>query len=186
MISMGVQATHAILAILFIATVKADEGGVTFWKENFQMTCPTKGIFFDKDGNNIGENEIMELKYDNQKKSLYHCEYSEENSVTSYYFYVQGKVCENCFELSADIFLMVIVMDMLLTTFVMMITYRCTKNKSSAGRTQTSKGKSVFIYHRKTHFTISQATSQKSLKDERPLNHHTLSEGTYSTVNTTG
>uniref|UniRef100_A0A3Q3W4S7 Uncharacterized protein n=1 Tax=Mola mola TaxID=94237 RepID=A0A3Q3W4S7_MOLML len=73
MISMGVQATHAILAILFIATVKADE------------------------------------------------------------------VCENCFELSADIFLMVIVMDMLLTTFVMMITYRCTKNKSSAGRTQTSK-----------------------------------------------
>lgn len=56
------------------------------------MTCPTEGIFFNKSGENMGKNKIMELKYDNGKKGLYRCEYSEGNTpMTSYYFYVQGK-----------------------------------------------------------------------------------------------
>lgn len=60
-------------------------------------------------------------------------------------------MCEYCFELDAAFFGLAIVMDMLLTAFVMVITYRCTKKKSSAGLTHTAKGKNALKLIIKKH-----------------------------------
>lgn len=55
--------------------------------ENFTMTCPKAGIWYNKANTNISEGKTLELKYENDKKGTYYCEYDSEK----YYFYVQGK-----------------------------------------------------------------------------------------------
>lgn len=52
-------------------------------------------------------------------------------------------VCENCFELDATLLALVIIVDVLLTAFLMVSIYRCTKKKMSAEPTHTSKGKNA-------------------------------------------
>lgn len=51
------------------------------------MTCPKNGAWYDKDNKLFGDGISQELKYENDKKGPYHCEYDG----TKYYFYVQGK-----------------------------------------------------------------------------------------------
>uniref|UniRef100_A0A8C9Z286 CD3 gamma/delta subunit Ig-like domain-containing protein n=1 Tax=Sander lucioperca TaxID=283035 RepID=A0A8C9Z286_SANLU len=128
--SMGVRATLAVL-LLFIATVKAAEGGVTFWRETFTMTS--------KESDYIGETYTQ--NYDTKSKGLYHCEYTDGEGSESkkYYFYVKGKACKNCFELDSYVVGLAIVVDVLGTAFVMMVIYRYTKKKYSAGLSQASK-----------------------------------------------
>ncbi|KAI9541287.1 hypothetical protein NQZ68_031615 [Dissostichus eleginoides] len=167
MSSMCVRAALAVL--LFIATVEADKGGVTFWGEEFTMTCPEKGIFY-KEGNISTEAKQHTLKYDD--KGLYHCKYKDEK----YYFYVRGKTCVNCFELDATLFGLVIAADVVGTVIMMIIIYRCTKKKSSAGPTQTSKAPAR---------TGGRAPAVPS-PDYEPLNLHTRSQDPYSVVNRMG
>lgn len=52
-------------------------------------------------------------------------------------------VCENCFELDATVFGVAIILDMVLTVFVMVITYWCTKKRREAAFPHTPKGKIV-------------------------------------------
>ncbi|KAK1899861.1 T-cell surface glycoprotein CD3 epsilon chain [Dissostichus eleginoides] len=146
MSSMCVRAALAVL--LFIATVEADKGGVTFWGEEFTMTCPEKGIFY-KEGNISTEAKQHTLK---------------------------GKTCVNCFELDATLFGLVIAADVVGTVIMMIIIYRCTKKKSSAGPTQTSKAPAR---------TGGRAPAVPS-PDYEPLNLHTRSQDPYSVVNRMG
>ncbi|KAF1393769.1 hypothetical protein PFLUV_G00019450 [Perca fluviatilis] len=137
--SMGVRATLAVL-LLFIATVKAAEGQVTFWRANFTMTCPGEGNWFKKESVFNGR-EYTQV-YDGNSKGLYRCEYvTVEGSQLkkTYYFYVKGKACANCFELDSWVVGLAIVLDVLGTAFVMMVIYRYTKKKYSAGPSQASK-----------------------------------------------
>ncbi|KAM7399656.1 hypothetical protein PAMP_018906 [Pampus punctatissimus] len=142
--SKGSQAVLAVL-LLVMCTVKAENGDISFWRNNFKMICPEEGKWFKK-GELIPEIEAKEYEvvYNASTKGIYHCEYENEydeyddsgNSVISkkivkYYFYVQGRVCENCFELDANLLTVAIVVDMVGTVLMMMIIYRCTKKKSS-------------------------------------------------------
>lgn len=131
---MGVQAVLAVL-LLFTATVKA-QGGVTFWRNTFTMTCPKEGTW---QGESINTSKTLELKYDNSMKGTYNCTYEDDNKQITYYFYVQGKVCDNCYELDAMLFWLAITVDVIGTVLVMMIIYRRTKQKSSIGLTPASK-----------------------------------------------
>lgn len=174
---MGVQAVLAVL-LLFTATVKADEG-VTFWREKFTMTCPQTGTWFKKQEiTQFAEGKDVTLKYDGKAKGLYHCEYKEEEKTdtTKYYFYVKGKVCADCFELNAALFWGIIVADLMMTAFLMIIIYRFTKKKSSAGLTHASKAPAR---------SGGQAPPVPS-PDYEPLNAHTRSQDAYDTVNRTG
>ncbi|KAA8593813.1 hypothetical protein FQN60_004647 [Etheostoma spectabile] len=114
--SMGVWATLAVL-LLFIATVKAAEGGVEFWRKTFTMTCPQSGNWFRK-----GKEVQAKRLQDNEK------------SIQDDY-----DVCENCFELDSFVVGLAIVVDVLGTAFVMMVIYKYTKKKYSAGLSQVSK-----------------------------------------------
>lgn len=61
--------------------------------ENFTMTCPDSGIWY-KANTNISEGKTYNVKYENDKKGTYYCEYKREeydDGKTKYYFYVQGK-----------------------------------------------------------------------------------------------
>ncbi|XP_045930542.1 T-cell surface glycoprotein CD3 epsilon chain-like isoform X1 [Micropterus dolomieu] len=131
---MGVQAVLAVL-LLFTAIVKAQEGGVTFWRNTFTMTCPKEGTWHGESLNNSETKEqTMTLTYGNDMKEFY-CTYGD----TKYYFYVKGKACDNCYELDAMLFWLAITVDVIGTVLVMMIIYRCTKQKSSTGLTPASK-----------------------------------------------
>lgn len=133
---MGVRATFAVL-LLFIATVEADEGGVEFWRETFTMFCPENGTWFKKGVKESNVGEEYKLTYDGTNKGLFYCEYGDDK--TKYYFYVKGKACENCFELDGRLFGLVIVVDVLGTAGLMIFIFSCTKKKSSAQPSHTSK-----------------------------------------------
>ncbi|XP_031150827.1 T-cell surface glycoprotein CD3 epsilon chain [Sander lucioperca] len=177
--SMGVRATLAVL-LLFIATVKAAEGGVTFWRETFTMTCPENGKWFReaKESDYIGETYTQ--NYDTKSKGLYHCEYTDGEGSESkkYYFYVKGKACKNCFELDSYVVGLAIVVDVLGTAFVMMVIYRYTKKKYSAGLSQASKAPARSAGRH-------QAPSAPPV-DYEPLNLHTRAQDAYDVVNRNG
>ncbi|XP_070762367.1 T-cell surface glycoprotein CD3 epsilon chain-like [Enoplosus armatus] len=175
--SMGVRPALAVL-LLFIAAVEAGEGGVTVWREYFTMTCPGEGSWYYKK-QNVSEGATYQLKYEHTKKGLYYCEYYEdpefsETNKMKYYFYVQGKVCENCFELDASLFGLAIAADVIGTAFVMMIVYRCTKKKESSAHASKAPARSG-----------GQGPPVSSSHYEQ-LNTHTRSQDTYSIVNRTG
>lgn len=133
---MGVQASLAVL-VLIMGTITADEGDVSFWMVNFTLTCPKEGKWFYKgvELQNYNGNKSYKVAYDARSKGLYHCEYIDVNTAgVKYYFYVEGKVCLNCFELDARFFAGVIAADMAGTAVLMAVVYRCTRKKSSSGQ----------------------------------------------------
>lgn len=133
MLSMGVQAV-LVVVLLGVATTMAREGKAEFWRSKVILTCPEDGFFFYKDEKVYNGSDIYEFTY--TSKGTYRCEYETNQK---YYFYVEGNVCENCFELDGNTLFMVIVGDLLLTIIMMVIVYRCTKKKSPAGPPQPSK-----------------------------------------------
>ncbi|KAF3693039.1 T-cell surface glycoprotein CD3 epsilon chain Precursor [Channa argus] len=116
------------------------------------------------------------MKYDGKNNGVHYCEYTDDEVKKTYYFYMKGKVCENCFEMDAVVFLLVIVMDIIGTAFVMMVIYKCTKRKSSAG------SKSSY----KTPSRSGGPAPPTPSRDYETLNAHTRTQDTYSTVNRTG
>ncbi|XP_076591536.1 T-cell surface glycoprotein CD3 epsilon chain-like [Chaetodon auriga] len=168
MTSMGVQAALAVL-LLLAATVKAGE--VSFSGEYFTMTCPENGTWHHKKNDGYKGQEYR-LKYDNDNKGLYRCEYEDK----FYYFYVQGKACENCFELDGAMFAMAIFGDVIVTAFVMTLICMCIKKRSSPGLTHASKAPA---------HSGGRAPPVLS-PDYEQLNTHTRSKDTYSTVNRMG
>nr|XP_004567084.2 T-cell surface glycoprotein CD3 epsilon chain [Maylandia zebra] len=133
MLSMGVQAV-LVVVLLGVATTKAGEDKVEFWRSKVKLTCPGKAKWFFKNEQVYNESDTYEFTY--TSKGDYRCEYETNQK---YYFYVEGNVCENCFELDGNTLFMVIVGDLLLTIIMMVIVYRCTKKKSPAGPPQPSK-----------------------------------------------
>lgn len=177
--SMGVQAVLAVL-LFTIGTVKAAEGGVSFWRENFIMTCPEEGAWYKIDGNNITykDSKTHELEYNGTNKGGYYCEYIKngESASQKYSFYVQGKACENCFEMEASFLMLAIIVDVVMTGFVMMIIYRCTKKKSSAAP-HSSKAPPARSGGR---------APPVPSPDYEQLNPQTRGQDTYSLLNRTG
>ncbi|XP_077397484.1 T-cell surface glycoprotein CD3 epsilon chain-like [Festucalex cinctus] len=114
--------------LLIISAVEATTGGVTFWRDNFTMTCPKNGNWFER-GEPLHKSSNF-LSLNGKNKGLYHCEY---DSGIKYYFYVEGKVCTNCFELDAVLFGVIIAADVSVTIILMILIYKCTKKKISLG-----------------------------------------------------
>ncbi|XP_026155206.1 T-cell surface glycoprotein CD3 epsilon chain [Mastacembelus armatus] len=176
--NLGVRAVLVVL--LFVPSVKAVAGSVTFWRETYTMTCPEKGEWFLK-GDNVScssEESTCTVTYNGKNKGPYFCKYTDHLNVEKkYYFYVQGKVCENCFELDGTIFMLIVVLDIVATIFVILLIYMNTKKKSSSGPMPTSKAPAR---------SGGRAPPVPS-PDYEPLSTHTRSQDTYSTVvNKTG
>nr|XP_046244521.1 T-cell surface glycoprotein CD3 epsilon chain-like [Scatophagus argus] len=170
---MGVRAAIAVL-LLFIAPVKADP--VTFSGKKVTLTCPENGTSWYEKGEKRPETgKELKIQYENDKKGIYHCDYDETVTGTKqhYYFYVQGKACENCFELDGLLLLLVIIVDVFVTGFLMAIIYRCTKKRGSAGPVHTSRGPAR---------SVARGPPVPS-PDYESLNPHTLSQDTYSAMN---
>uniref|UniRef100_A0A8D3D5A9 Membrane protein DAP10 n=1 Tax=Scophthalmus maximus TaxID=52904 RepID=A0A8D3D5A9_SCOMX len=84
--------------------------------------------------------------------------------------------CANCVELDASSFGLVIAADMAGTVVLMAIIYKCTKKRSSAGPTPSSKAPAR---------SGGRAPPVPS-PDYETLNAHTRSQDPYSVVNRTG
>ncbi|XP_029028369.1 T-cell surface glycoprotein CD3 epsilon chain-like [Betta splendens] len=169
------------VALLFIVTVTA-QGNVEFWRTTVTLTCPKEGTWTldEKDKSDI-EEKTKEYQYEIKRNPLSYCEYNDdsENPVNpepkiKYFFYVKGKVCENCFELEGTLFLLIIIVDVIGTAIVMIAIYKCAKKKAPSGPARPK------------------ATSRSGpapptpSRDYEQLNPHTRSLETYSVVNRTG
>ncbi|XP_075871355.1 T-cell surface glycoprotein CD3 epsilon chain-like isoform X2 [Nelusetta ayraudi] len=166
-----------VVAVLLAASVEANQvTGVEFSGKMFTMTCPKNGKWFHKGSIIPGSEESTLLRpYDDTAKGLYHCEYGTDSSTVKYYFYVQGRVCDNCFELTPYEMMVAIVVDVLLTLLVMLITYKCSQKRSSAAASHTPKaapprGRGPAV----------------PSPDYEALDPRTSSHGTYSKVNRLG
>ncbi|XP_003449345.1 T-cell surface glycoprotein CD3 epsilon chain [Oreochromis niloticus] len=135
MLSMGVQAV-LVVVLLGVATTKAEEPEVEFWRTKVTLTCPEEGNWYKYSESLKNKSQDYEFTY--TSKGTYRCEYGSEPK-SKYYFYVEGNACEDCFELEGNTLFMVIVGDLLLTIIMMVIVYRCTNKKSSTGPPQPSK-----------------------------------------------
>ncbi|XP_060901666.1 T-cell surface glycoprotein CD3 epsilon chain-like isoform X2 [Labrus mixtus] len=172
MTSIGVGAALTVL-LLFISPVDA---GDEFWMEHVTMTCPEAGKWYEKGNSEMKDlegNKTYVFKYENRKKGLYHCVNEED---TKYYFYVQGKACENCFELDPLLFGLAIIVDVIGTVFVIMIIYTCGKKRRSDGPSNASTAPAR---------RGGRAPPLPS-PDYEPLNPHTRNQDPYSTVSRTG
>lgn len=130
---MAVRAVFVVL-FMFVATVKTQKGGAEFRNTKVTLTCPESGAWYKGEPStqetSAGNNETFTFNY--TQKVKYSCEYSTgAPAKTKYKFYVQGRVCQNCFELDAKFFVVIIVVDLIGTAVVMMIIYKCSKKKSS-------------------------------------------------------
>nr|XP_057936286.1 T-cell surface glycoprotein CD3 epsilon chain-like [Doryrhamphus excisus] len=119
--------------LLIIVTVEAGQGGVFFWRETFTMTCPEEGVWFKKE-NEVDKttNKSHTVHYQGKSKDLYHCQYGKKDSIKKYYFYVEGKVCSDCYELDASMMGLVIAADVSVTAMLMILIYKCAKKKNEA------------------------------------------------------
>ncbi|XP_028275048.1 T-cell surface glycoprotein CD3 epsilon chain-like [Parambassis ranga] len=173
---MGVQAVLVVL-VLFTSTVKSESGDASFWRNNVTLTCPEYGSWHGKDLTSAVDGTYYTFKY--QGKASYYCEYSDpkDSSKIKYHFHVEGKVCENCFELDALMFGLALAADMVMTIFIMMVIYKYTEKKTSAAPTHSSRARG---------HSGGPAPPIPS-PDYAPLNPHTRSQAVYSTVvNRTG
>ncbi|XP_029965338.1 T-cell surface glycoprotein CD3 epsilon chain [Salarias fasciatus] len=164
---------HAVFIIFIMlpAAVKTAEG-VKFWRDNVTLTCPEVGRWFENDKPIPNAETDDTYKFTYMDKGKYHCEYSGKK----YQFYVEGRACKNCFELDGTVFLVVIIADVAATVVVMMMVFKCTKRKDSAGPTKTSRGPGN---------SGGRAPAVPS-PDYEMLNPNTRSADTYSAVNRMG
>ncbi|XP_077578980.1 T-cell surface glycoprotein CD3 epsilon chain-like [Stigmatopora nigra] len=138
-----------ISLLLILSAVEAGSGDVSFWRNNFTMTCPENGIWSRSASSVHKESKTFEMIYDSKSKGLYHCEYGEK---TKYYFYVEGKVCSNCFELDATLFALIIVADVSITLLLISLIYKCTKKNISRRTKAVDPSQPSSDYdHLKTH-----------------------------------
>lgn len=168
---MSVRALLAVL-LLFIAAVEAEP--VSFWLEDFYLECPESGEWFHKENKDLKKpGKTYQDKYGTAKKGRYYCQYDTDKK---YYFYVQGKVCPDCVELDATFLMIAIIVDIIFTGVVMMIVFKCTKKRSSAEATHTSK----------PPVRSGGRGPPNQSSEYETLNQNTRSQGTYSVVNRMG
>ncbi|XP_034459729.1 T-cell surface glycoprotein CD3 epsilon chain-like [Hippoglossus hippoglossus] len=178
--SMGVRAVIAMTLLLSLAASEEEtaKGSVKFKGGNFTMTCPVYGKWYRRSAQ-VGdgeEHDSLELNYNSDTKGLYKCVYKDNEEDKEYYFYVKGKACANCIELEAAPLALAITVDMAGTIILMMIIYKCTKKKSSAGSTQASKAPA----------RAGGRAPPVPSPDYEALNPHTRSQDPYAIVSRTG
>ncbi|XP_054594044.2 T-cell surface glycoprotein CD3 epsilon chain [Nothobranchius furzeri] len=163
---MDVQAAFAVL-LMFAATVNADgEASASFRGSEVTLTCPFDGAWYDKD-TKLSETDAYTFQY--EVPVQYDCKTSTGRL---YQFYVRGLACDNCFELDAFLFIGMVTADVIVSTVLMIIIYRCNRKTSSDAAPHPAKspakapGRAPPIPH----------------PDYAPLNPNTRSMGTYSTV----
>ncbi|XP_028321296.1 T-cell surface glycoprotein CD3 epsilon chain-like [Gouania willdenowi] len=156
-----------IVLILFPAAVKTAQGNVEFWREDVTLTCPNEGQWFLNDVK-VDNDDKDKLTFKYTGRVHYRCEFADSEK---YNFYVEGKTCENCFELDTHLLLAILVVNLTMTIGVMIIVYKCTKKKMSAVSTKAP--------------ARSGAPPTPS-RDYEELMPHTRAKDTYSVVNRTG
>lgn len=95
------------------------------------MTCPLEKDIYDEseikwnEGATTGRTKTV--TYDDKKKE-YHCKAEGK----FYHFYVKGRVCENCVEVSGMLLVGMILVDLLVTGGIIILIYNCGQKKSSS------------------------------------------------------
>ncbi|CAL8343197.1 unnamed protein product [Arctogadus glacialis] len=120
----------SMLVCLLLSFARSEyTAGVSFWQKRFTMTCPEKGDWYKGDIKIVEDSETLEQEYNDTTKGHYHCIYLTDK----YYFYVKGKVCDNCYELDPVTVAVVIIADVLLTLGVILVVYVRARKRKSAG-----------------------------------------------------
>lgn len=174
---MGVQATLVVLLML-ASSVKSKKGGVQFWRKDVMLTCPgkTKLKWFDGKEKISENSQTIQIEY--KRLLRYRCEYEDYNQTSgfftkTYFFYVKGRACENCFELDGTFVMLAIIVNVIGTAVGMIYLFRRTKERSSDGPAPSSRPNLPF---RSQGQASQQDTYQELLQRSRAAN-------TYASVN---
>ncbi|XP_047450458.1 T-cell surface glycoprotein CD3 epsilon chain-like [Mugil cephalus] len=124
--------------LLFVGTVEARKGGITFWRDKVTLTCPDDGQWYHKGKVVLNNSKTHEFRY--LGKDRYSCVYvdQDDNDERTYQFYLEGNVCKNCFEVDASLFGGTIILDLIFTSVIMIAIYSWTKKKSPAAPIQAA------------------------------------------------
>ncbi|XP_072311053.1 T-cell surface glycoprotein CD3 epsilon chain-like [Eucyclogobius newberryi] len=145
---------RAVVAIVLLVSATADEtkGDVTFWMKNVTLRCPWNGEWF-KGVTQVASTKktlsTFNYEYNTGSKDLLYCKDDKGNK---YFFYIQGKACENCFELDGYIYAVVIVADVVGTVVVMAIVYKCTKKIAAATHPKASTSNPKVPIHNSSEY----------------------------------
>ncbi|XP_035242482.1 T-cell surface glycoprotein CD3 epsilon chain-like [Anguilla anguilla] len=170
-----IKAAFVFVLALAVVECSGDKGSVEFSGMDFIMTCPNSdgGTPWSSDYNPEGNKVTLSYKEGGKKK--HSCTIDSDKT---YNFYVQGRVCKNCYELDGGLLIGIIFVDLLVTGGVIIVIYNCAQRKSSSARSPApASGRPV----------RANAPSVPD-RDYEPLNHATRDTATYAVagVNRTG
>uniref|UniRef100_A0A8C6NVU1 CD3 gamma/delta subunit Ig-like domain-containing protein n=1 Tax=Nothobranchius furzeri TaxID=105023 RepID=A0A8C6NVU1_NOTFU len=101
------------------------QASASFRGSEVTLTCPFDGAWYDKD-TKLSETDAYTFQY--EVPVQYDCKTSTGRL---YQFYVRGLACDNCFELDAFLFIGMVTADVIVSTVLMIIIYRCNRKTSS-------------------------------------------------------
>ncbi|KAJ8369036.1 hypothetical protein SKAU_G00090640 [Synaphobranchus kaupii] len=180
------KALFVFVFVFALAAVECSEIGVAFSGLGFTMTCPIQGeaTKWTSGQKTIETHEnTLQLTYDDTTKGQHNCrsvipDPDVQSGSSVHYFYVQGKVCKNCYELDGALLMGFIFVDLLVTGGIITVIYTCARKKSASAPSpapasgRTARGSAPSVPDR----------------DYEPLNLATRDTGTYAVagVNRTG
>ncbi|XP_010869168.1 T-cell surface glycoprotein CD3 epsilon chain [Esox lucius] len=130
---------NGLLVFLGILTKVEGQGDVTFWRDKYTLTCPEIGEWYvDNELIQAEARSFDPIEIGNTRS--YHCQYGKEN--IKHLFYIQGRGCENCYEVEMNQIAMVIVGDLILTGAVILIVYFWAQKKSGPATSQKPTSRS--------------------------------------------
>ncbi|XP_024113877.1 T-cell surface glycoprotein CD3 epsilon chain isoform X1 [Oryzias melastigma] len=173
---MGVQIVLVVL-ILCAVTLGAQgdsKGDVQFKQNTVTLTCPEG---YTKRGPGLKNDDNNTYTFEYKKPVKYYC----ESGSKKYFFYVKGKGCDNCFELEGWLLAAAIVGDVVMTTILIMIIYKCNKKKTTDEPAQT-----IFPSAPPANYPPGPRGRHAPSQTYEPLNPQTRHDGVYSKVQRTG
>ncbi|KAL0972754.1 hypothetical protein UPYG_G00194370 [Umbra pygmaea] len=123
---------NLVILIITLTTVEG-KGDVEFWRDKVTLTCPEDGKWYKKDTTESQTEEAQinfQTTFDKDRGLEYSCEYETDVEKNTYQFYIKGKGCENCYEMTTTLVACVIIGDLLLTGGVILIVFLCAQIKS--------------------------------------------------------
>ncbi|XP_024133708.2 T-cell surface glycoprotein CD3 epsilon chain isoform X1 [Oryzias melastigma] len=160
-----VMAVSVFLLVFFVFGVKAEQGGVSFWRNDVTLTCPENGTWFQLSTQlHMGKTYVFKYERPINVYCVYETFDQFESEITKKtFFYVKGRVCETCYEVDGVYLGGAIFADVIMTTTLMAFIYNFAKKGSAAS---PSGGRASDI--------------QSS--DYQELNPRSVSQATYSAV----
>ncbi|XP_031429396.2 T-cell surface glycoprotein CD3 epsilon chain [Clupea harengus] len=170
-----------LIFFLYIMTVAANKGSVSFSGTNVNIHCSEPGADLKKGEETFGNSRLTPYQ-DSDPAKLYHCmrtldENGEQVEDPEKYlaFYIKAKVCENCYDIDGSLIVAAIFADLFITGGIIIMVYAYGQRKSGPAPQKPT--------HPRRNVTPSASPASQEYQSLSEVNR---SKDLYSTVHKTG